>query len=60
MNVSSAVDSLQQAFVELVSALESEADETHLYFSGDFETSVSTAKSLKLLGKSDVATNVSL
>lgn len=60
MDVSTAVDSLQQFFTQLVCALQTETNKTHLNFSGDFKTLIGTTKSLKLLSKADVATNVSL
>lgn len=60
MDVSASVDALQQAFVELVLALESETNETHLDFGDDFESFVCATESLELLGKAAMTTNVSL
>lgn len=60
MDVAASIDAFQQVLVDFVCSLEAEADESHLDFGGEFETRVGNAEISKLLGKADVATNVSL
>lgn len=60
MNISPAVDSLQQVFIQLISAFEAEADEAHLNFSGEFKARVFETENFELFGEADVTTNVGL
>lgn len=60
MDVATSINSFQQVFVNFIRSLETKANETHLNFSGKLKTGISHAEISKLLGKSDMTTNVCL
>ena len=60
MDVSPAVDALQKFFIQFVCSLEAEADKSHLNFGDNFKARIFEAEFFKLLGESDVTSEVGL